>query len=275
MSISGGFYQSLFYNSKTSKKVLNDNCYTEMGTAASSGSIRLYWQDLKWLYEHCQQDTVGRMIRSTKAFTPFGECTKIDPKTNKTQEEPDYKVTSPLGKATIPGKENTNPGNSNPGNGNTNPSPNTNTNPTPSTSTCDHNWRYNRTQNTNYTYDGANYKITKVWEICLKCKDTRIRPGSQKTEFVSCITHKYQPIEDHSVDKGSIKYYYKQYKCSKCSDIKTEDKYYKTTTTPKKCEHKDRTLQKRLSKIENGTIKVYYKYKCNSCGTVFDVPLIK
>ena len=90
MSTTGGFYQSLFYNNKTDKKVLNNESYTEMGTAATSGSIRLYWQDLKWLYEHCQQDTVGRMIRSTKAFTPFGECTKIDPKTNTSQEKPNY-----------------------------------------------------------------------------------------------------------------------------------------------------------------------------------------
>ena len=93
ISTQGGFYQSLFYNNTTEKKVLNNSCYTEMGTASSSGSIRLYWQDLKWIYENCKAETVGIMVRTSKAFTPFGDCTKIDSKTNTTQENPSYKLT--------------------------------------------------------------------------------------------------------------------------------------------------------------------------------------
>ena len=91
ISTQGGFYQSLFYN-LNSNNVLNNNCYTEMGTASSNGSIRLYWQDLKWIYENCKPGTTGVMLRTSKAFTPFGKCTKIDANTNKTQENPSYSL---------------------------------------------------------------------------------------------------------------------------------------------------------------------------------------
>ena len=90
MKTSSGYYQSLFYKSQNDHRVLDNNCYTEMGTAASAGSIRLYWQDLKWIYDNCKSGTIGVMLRTTKAFTPFGECTKIDPKVNKSQENPNY-----------------------------------------------------------------------------------------------------------------------------------------------------------------------------------------
>ena len=90
MSTEDGLYQSLKYDINTGSVKKGE--YTNMGTASTFAGIRLYWQDLKWLYENCEPQTYGVMLRTTKTFIPFGSCTKIGIRSNKTQENPQYSV---------------------------------------------------------------------------------------------------------------------------------------------------------------------------------------
>lgn len=64
--------------------------YEQMGGRGSNGCTRVYWQDLKWIYENCPGGTISKIILTTKAFEPFGACEKINRNSNKTQERAHY-----------------------------------------------------------------------------------------------------------------------------------------------------------------------------------------
>ena len=89
-----GFLHTMTY-SKSKPHKINSSNYAQMGGAYSGGCIRLYWQDLKWIYENCPGGTkiIMNYSKSTKELAPFGTCTKLKRSSNKTQESFKYTLT--------------------------------------------------------------------------------------------------------------------------------------------------------------------------------------
>ena len=85
----GGYYHGIHYLTEQNNEFFSKG-YEQMGGRGTNGCTRLYWQDLKWIYENCPVGTISKSILTTKAFEPFGACEKINRNSNKTQERAHY-----------------------------------------------------------------------------------------------------------------------------------------------------------------------------------------
>ena len=90
-------------------------------------------------------------------------------------------------------------------------------------------WKYDSTESTYTTNDGAQYKTTKTWEKCTRCGERRVKHNSIKTEFIKCINHKYEAIEDihRYIQKDDRMYYYSREKCTRCGATKEARIWYR------------------------------------------------